>query len=204
MDNEFWINKWRTGEIGFHEDRPHPLLLSCWSLVARGAKRVLVPLCGKSLDMRALIESGFHMTGVEVAREACEAFFEEAGWSADSALTSYGERFSHEGVDLINGDWFEISPGVVQDIDAVYDRAALIAVPPERRGEYVEQLQRLAPGAPILLITLKPVDGLDGPPFGMTEEEVRALFPDYRITLLAERGSEAKGIAVTEQAYSIF
>ena len=69
---------------------------------------------------------------------------------------------------------------------AVYDRAALIALPPEQRADYVAHLDRLLPGARrTLLVTLQyPQEQMQGPPFSVAEREVRALFTDARVERL--------------------
>ena len=53
--NDPWLARWAKGRIGFHLPAPHPALERWWPRldVAPQAK-VLVPLCGKSLDMRWL------------------------------------------------------------------------------------------------------------------------------------------------------
>ena len=65
MDADFWQQRWREGRTGFHQDRPTPLLAQYWDAigVAAGA-RVLVPLCGKSLDLAWLAARGHRVLGV--------------------------------------------------------------------------------------------------------------------------------------------
>src|SRR5690348_18017582 len=80
MRAEFWLERWREGRTGFHRDTPMPLLLRHWPALAlpRGS-RVLVPLCGKTLDMPWLAEQGHRVLGVELSPLAVEQFFAGQG-----------------------------------------------------------------------------------------------------------------------------
>jgi thiopurine S-methyltransferase len=63
-------------------------------------------------------------------------------------------------------------------VAGVYDRAALVARPPERRPDYVEQMRTLVPaGVTVMLLTLEyDPSRMDGPPFSVPEDEVRKLY----------------------------
>ena len=78
MDPAFWHSRWQEGRIGFHQDRPTPLLVEHWtSLGLAQGSRVFVPLCGKSLDMAWLASQGHRVLGVELSAMAVRAFYEE-------------------------------------------------------------------------------------------------------------------------------
>ena len=78
MNPEFWIDRWQSGRIGFHQDAVHPELRDRWSeLGLSPGATVLAPLCGKSLDMRWLAERGHRVVGIELSELAVRAFFEE-------------------------------------------------------------------------------------------------------------------------------
>jgi thiopurine S-methyltransferase len=76
MKPQFWIEKWQAGQIGFHQSEVHSFLVEFFPKMALGGK-VLVPLCGKSLDMVWLAQQGCQVVGVELSSLACEAFFAE-------------------------------------------------------------------------------------------------------------------------------
>lgn len=63
----------------------------------------------------------------------------------------------------------------------MYDRASLIALPPEMRQRYARHLVSiLPPGTQILLVTVDyPQAEMSGPPFAVTVEEVEALYRPY-------------------------
>ena len=45
MERDFWLQRWKEGQIGFHRDQVMPLLESHWpSLRLPAGSRVLVPL----------------------------------------------------------------------------------------------------------------------------------------------------------------
>ena len=78
MDADFWHARWQENRIGFHLPETHHLLVRYWPVLQTvPGERILVPLCGKSLDMLWLLEQGCRVTGIEISRIAVEAFFAE-------------------------------------------------------------------------------------------------------------------------------
>ena len=78
MDTDFWLERWQNNQTGFHQDEINSYLTRYWSgLGLTQGSRVLVPLCGKSLDMLWLAEQGHSVVGIELSRLAIEAFFHE-------------------------------------------------------------------------------------------------------------------------------
>lgn len=138
--------------------------------------RVLVPLCGKSLDMLWLREQGHTVVGVELSELACEAFFTEQGAEYQLTESPVGKHFSCDGIELICADLFTVGERDWGKIDLVYDRAALVALPQSMRQAYAEHLiQALPIGVRILLVTLEFDDEI-GPPFAVPEAEVHQLY----------------------------
>ena len=177
MKHDFWHQRWSEGRIGFHQADFNPYLKKYWQLLSlAGDDRVFVPLCGKSKDMLWLREQGHEVLGVELNSSACGAFFAE-----NEAEPEFSQRpgfvvRSVDGVQLLCGDFFSLNAEDLRDVSAVYDRAALIALPPEMRVQYVEYLAQILPrGVQILLITLE-FEGEGGPPFSVQGTEVERLF----------------------------
>lgn len=177
MDPQFWHARWAQGEIGFHRDRVHHLLARHGAPLA--GRRVLVPLCGKSLDMTYLAGLGCTVVGIELSATAIGAFFETHGLEPAVTTQGPGRIWQAGPYTLLEGDYFGFSAA---DLGApctgLYDRAALIALPPECRPAYAAHTARLlAPGAWGLLITLDyPQAAMAGPPFSVPEAEVRTLY----------------------------
>ncbi len=191
MDADFWLQKWQEGQIGFHRHDVMPLLQKHWpSLQLPPHSRVLVPLCGKSLDMHWLAAQGHRVLGVELSPLAVTQFFEEAGLDPERTTSPYGEHFSAGPIEIILGDAFGLNPGLLADITGVYDRAALIALPPDLRLRYRDTVYAALPaGCQGLLITLEyPQEEKAGPPFSVAQAEVESLFAaPWRHTLLERR-----------------
>lgn len=193
MEANFWHERWALGEIGFHRSSVHWALDEHWPVVQTTApdSTVLVPLCGKSLDIHYLLAQGHSVHGVELSATAVQAFFDEASWAPtvipDGALTHY----QHGKITISQGDWFEFKPET--PFDLVYDRAALIALPAELRGPYLDHLSSLlSPTAQGLLITMEYTQfQRSGPPFSVLSEELNR-HPSLAFKALARRDVAAQ------------
>jgi thiopurine S-methyltransferase len=175
MDHDFWLARWQSNQIGFHEGAPNVLLVS--HLAALGlpaAARIFVPLCGKSQDMHWLRAQGFTVVGVELSRLAVAQFFAELGLTPVVSQAGQLERFEAGGVTLFAGDIFDLDQATLSAIDAIYDRAALVALPAPLRQRYAAHLIELTAAAPQLLVTFEYDQTCrPGPPFSVLETEVR-------------------------------
>lgn len=179
MHEEFWQARWARNEIGFHLKEVNPHLQACWAQLAVPAgSEVLVPLCGKSLDMPWLAAHGHPVLGVELAGKAVQAFFSEQGLVAEECDDGALRRHQAAGIALLQGDFFAVTAAQARACRGCYDRAALIALPAEMRRRYVAHLGALlAPGAWCLLVTLDyPQEQRQGPPFAVSDAEVRELY----------------------------
>lgn len=191
MQREFWIDRWQTRQIGWHQSAVHPFLERQWPrLGVPSAGRVYVPLCGKSLDMVWLANRGLRIVGTEVAAAGISEFFTEQGL-ADIRLKQYGPFIRHASgpFEILEGDAFALTPELLGPIDAVYDRAALFALPPDLRARHAALLSRLLPAdAPLLLITFEYPQALKaGPPFAVMHDEVERLFAPCFTLMEVER-----------------
>jgi thiopurine S-methyltransferase len=188
MQQEFWLDRWQAGQIGFHQDRINHYLTRHFARTgAQQGGTVLVPLCGKSLDMVWLHQQGFGVVGVELSPLAVEAFFSEN--KLQPKITSSGkfQRYHADDITLLVGDFFDLSAADIGGIAVVYDRASLIALPSEMRPSYADHLTKLLPrGTNVLLVTMEyPQAEMQGPPFSVHEPEVHDLYDnDFEVTCL--------------------
>jgi thiopurine S-methyltransferase len=193
MEHGFWHNCWEKNSIGFHQEQSHSLLTENFPTLIAQFKarnhrqpRVLVPLCGKSLDMLFLAQQA-DVVGAELSEIACQDFFKENQLTPKVSEQDEFIRYQCENLSLFQGDFLKLSPEQVSGCDFIYDRAALIALPDEIREQYIAQLKRyINSGAELFLITLEyPQAQMDGPPFSVDKHLIRDYFNGYQIKELA-------------------
>jgi thiopurine S-methyltransferase len=207
MKQEFWQEKWQANEIGFHQDVVHPLLVKYLATLSlEKGSRVFVPLCGKSRDIICVREQGYEVIGLELSELAVESFFSENDILANSSESSDFNHFKARSIEILCGDFFSLTQKLLGNISAVFDRAALIALPEEMRIAYVKKMQTLLmPGTQILLISLEYEKGLvNSPPHTVLETEVTELYSDWCDVYLLERAvAEVKGKPCHELVYRL-
>jgi len=211
MQPGFWHERWQDNRIGFHGDAPLPLLKKHWPALGLPAgSRVFVPLCGKSLDMAWLAEAGHRVLGIELSPLAVEQFFDERRLRPHIVEGPAGVHYTAGAYELVVGDAFAIPQALLADCAGVYDRAALVALPPDMRATYADTAwRRLPAGCRGLLVTLEyPQSERAGPPFSVDETEVRARFAgawsveqvERRDILASEPAFRADGVSALHTA----
>ncbi len=188
MDEGYWHSRWQNNEIAFHEDAANALLVGhVETAFGRPGTRVFLPLCGKTRDIGWLLARGYQVAGAELSRQAVDQLFEELG--VEPEVTDQGRltRCSADGLDIFVGDFFALTAAMLGPVDAVYDRAALVALPAAMRPRYAAHLTQTTDAAPQLLITYEYDQSLmDGPPFSVGGEEIKELYADrFEVTRLA-------------------
>ncbi|MCW9031213.1 MAG: thiopurine S-methyltransferase [Gammaproteobacteria bacterium] len=187
MEADFWHDRWENNLTGFHLDEVNQYLKASWSVLdLKPGARVFVPLCGKSLDLIWLAEQGYEVIGIELSPLAVQAFFTENNLTAEQTAVNGLEYWKSGKISLYCGDFFALTAQILGKVDAVYDRASLIALPPAMREEYAAKLTEITQSAPKLLVTLEYEQAkMDGPPFSVSENEVKALYEaNYQVKLL--------------------
>nr|WP_298170727.1 thiopurine S-methyltransferase [uncultured Pseudomonas sp.] len=179
MHADFWQARWARGEIGFHLPEVNPCLQRHWpALALPGQARVLLPLCGKSLDIAWLASQGHRVVGVELAQKAVEEFFHEHALQPQISREGAFLVYRAGAMEIYCGDFFALTAQQLGDCQAFYDRAALIALPDEMRARYAAHLSAILPAADQgLLVTLDYEQAqMQGPPFAVSDGEVQQLF----------------------------
>lgn len=188
MEHDFWHERWRRREIGFNQPAPHALLQKHGQALTG---KVLVPLCGKSVDMLWLRGEGHEVAGLELSPIACEEFFTENGLP----FTRDGQIFRGDGITLYCGDFFAAPEEAWRGVGSVYDRAALVALPRQMRQRYAKAFDE-----PVLLISFAfPQPG--GPPFSVPEDEIRKLYGSHALRALESHEIDLRSGRATETAY---
>ncbi|MCO6431407.1 MAG: thiopurine S-methyltransferase [Deltaproteobacteria bacterium] len=190
MEKDFWQKRWEENEIGFHESEFNPQLLRNFEkLSLEKGSRVFVPLCGKTLDITWLLQSGYRVAGAEWSRLAVEQLFEGLKLEPKIKKTSDFEIFSAQDLDIYVGDIFALTQEALGPAHAVYDRAALVALPEEARKRYAAHLTKISAGARQLLLSFDyDQSGLEGPPFSVSGKEIKELYSGaYQVSLLESK-----------------
>jgi thiopurine S-methyltransferase len=212
MNKEYWQQKWQAKDIGFNQLQPHKLMQHYFpSLKLTPGCRVFVPLCGQSIDMLWLAGQGYQVIGVEFSQIACDSFFTDNKIAAKITKLDDFIVYKSREITLFCGDFFKLNCAMLEEIDAVYDRAALIALPVETRKLYSKGLiELMTPSTKMFLITMAYDEKqMQGPPFSVDEKEVIALYSDnFEVKQLANKPFEVpdhlknKGLSqANEQVY---
>jgi len=180
MEASFWQQRWQENKIGFHLDKVNPLLIQYVNkLQLAPGQQVFVPLSGKSHDLIWLAEQGYRVLANELSPVAVAAFFAENNL-VPSQMQKGELTFYQSGlITFVCGDFFKLNPVQMVNVAAVYDRAALVALPDGIRADYCRHLNVLCPAQPRLLVSLEYEQAeMAGPPFAVLEKEIRTVYAD--------------------------
>ena len=121
-------------------------------------------------------------------------------------------RYSAERYTLLAASIFALTARDLGRVDAVFDRAALVALDPADRIAYADQMRSVVPsGAKTLLLTFDYEQSqMDGPPFAVSPDEVGRLFREgFAVEHLETRDAmeprfRQRGLStLTESAFSL-
>jgi thiopurine S-methyltransferase len=188
MEDNFWHQKWEQNDIPFHESQANPSLVAhIHELRLPENSRVFVPLCGKTLDIHWLLSKGHRVAGAELSTIAIEQLFAELHLEPTVSPIGPMVRYSAPNLDIFAGDLFNLSAEMLGGVDAIYDRAALVALPEQVRVRYAAHLMGITNTAPQLLICyVYDQNVMEGPPFSISDEEVQKHYGDaYSLKCLA-------------------
>ncbi|WP_250656963.1 thiopurine S-methyltransferase [Alkalimarinus coralli] len=187
MEASFWHQRWELGEIAFHEGQANALLVQYFAkLNLEKGSKVFVPLCGKTRDIAWLLTQGYQVVGAELSELAIKELFSDL--EIEPEISEVGDliHYHGEGIDIYVGDIFSVTAAQLGQVDAIYDRAALVALPEHMRQQYTSHLITITGTAPQLMICYE-YDQLvmPGPPFSICDEEVKQHYDgSYRLLLL--------------------
>jgi len=207
MEADFWHSRWQEGRIGFHQSDVNTLLKNWWATLQLPTQAaVFVPLCGKSLDMLWLAAQGYQVLGVELSELAAKEFFAEQNVQPKVEQGDNFVSYSANNVTILCGDFFDLTPADLEGVVAVFDRAALIALPKDLRRAYAGSLRRILPaGCQLLLVGMEYDESvLSGPPFNVPWSEMSALFDEHgELKILTEQTADARGTPCMERLYHL-
>lgn len=187
MNLNFWQQRWQENDIGFHEAHYNPQLLKYFqTLKLATSSRVFVPLCGKTRDIEWLLNSGFQVVAVELYDDAVKQLFDSLGLSPKITKTENFNHYQADNISVFSGDFFTLNKRQLGKVDAIYDRAAMVALPDDMRARYCQHLIKLTDTAPQLLLCYQYAqEEMPGPPFSIDHQQVLFQYQtNYNITLL--------------------
>jgi thiopurine S-methyltransferase len=181
MDAQFWHDRWQQREIGFHREHINPHLIKYFpTLELQREQVVLLPLCGKTRDITYFLQQGLQVVGAELSEIAVKELFLENEMQAEVTEVDEMLCYQAEGLRVFVGDFFKLRKHHIGAVDAIYDRAALVALPLELRRAYTKHLIDLSDSAPQLLITYEYDQSIiDGPPFSVSRQEVELHYASF-------------------------
>lgn len=201
-DNELWQQCWRDRASDFHALAVNPLLQQFWSgLQLKHASRVFVPLCGKSLDLLWLVQQGHSVIGVELSPLAVRAFFRENHLQPARRKLGAFTLWEHGQLAILCGDFFRLSAVDLGEIDAVYDRAALTALPEDLRILYLKHLEAILPAScKMLLLTTDEAETGEGETEALAvADEITSLYA-ARFEIVLEHVAPAVDISAISES----
>ena len=187
MDANFWHQKWQRNETAFHENKANSFLVKYFKeLALPKGSRIFLPLCGKTLDIAWLLSQGYRVVGAELSELAISQLFEQLAIEPEVSEVGSLKHYRANNLDVLVGDIFEVTDSLLGEVDAIYDRAALVALPEAMRYQYTAHLLALTHRAPQLLICFEYDQSvIDGPPFSVSNEEVRKHYgEDYELSFM--------------------
>ncbi|MGL1919391.1 MAG: thiopurine S-methyltransferase [Hyphomicrobiales bacterium] len=203
MQHDFWHQKWQDNKIGFHEAQANKLLTQNISklALAKGAK-IFIPLCGKTLDIDWLLTKDYSVVGAELSELAINQLFEQLNITPKTEQLDGLVRYYAPNISIYVGDIFNLTSEIIGKIDAIYDRAALVALPAKTRVDYANHMMKITRTAPQLLVCYEYDQNLmSGPPFSINAAEVQTHYANaYNITL-SETDKATGKVKATENVW---
>ncbi|MBC98020.1 MAG: thiopurine S-methyltransferase [Halobacteriovoraceae bacterium] len=196
MENEFWVKRWTDRNISFHEEGGNELLKkNLLYLSLQTNDRLLLPLCGMSLDIDYLLNSGFRVIGVELFEKAVIELFSRLNIEPKIRQLKNCKSYYSESLEILVGDLFQIDKDEIGHVDAVYDRASLVALPHTMREKYYQHIMHISKLSPQLLITyLFEDNNYQSPPFSIEDHEIESSYSQYSSIELKEVIRLSKGL----------
>ena len=182
MEISYWKARWQKDKTGWHMDTVYPYLPTYWPrLQLKEGATILVPLCGKSLDLAWLKIRNYTVIGVEVSEKAALDFFLKNDMTFEKFTKNSFTVYQSDNLAIWAGDFFKLKREHLTKVDGIYDKAALIALPKARRKRYAEKLKSFCqPTTQILMNTFEyEQEEMNGPPFAVFFNELKELFGQH-------------------------
>ncbi|MBI88780.1 MAG: SAM-dependent methyltransferase [Candidatus Marinimicrobia bacterium] len=162
--SEFWENIYLEGDAGWDLGGPTPAFVELSNNLKKG--KVCIIGCGRGYDSIVFAKKGFKVTAVDFA---------------PTAISSLNKMVAKENVNVrvIKDDIFNLLPQFQNYYDYVIEQTCFCAIHRSRRKEYEILVKGLLKRDGLLVGLWFPMDkSIDegGPPYGVTEKEVKSIF----------------------------
>lgn len=160
-----WEARYRAGDAPWNRGAAPPVAEFLRSHHVSG--EVLVPGCGTGHDVRLLAAHGARVTGLDISETAL-------------AIARSHPSVADERYEL--GDLFALPEEWIGRFDWVVEHTCFCAIPPARRAYYVAAVSRvLKPGGSLLAVFFLDPGVDEGPPHGVTKDDIAALFNPFLV-----------------------
>ncbi|XP_041356889.1 probable thiopurine S-methyltransferase [Gigantopelta aegis] len=187
MSVDDWKKRWDKEQTEFHLPKVHPMLEKHLGALVQGRSklRFFIPLCGKSVDMRWLLEQGHGVVGCEGVDKGCQEFLQEnkMKYTASPMKSCEGTVYRSQcsPLTLYRCDVFDLRREDVGQFDCIWDRGSFVAIPVSKRKRYADIIVSLMkPDCRYLLdCFLLNNEQFAGPPFSCTENDINTFYGSY-------------------------
>lgn len=175
----------------------YPGLEKHWTdLQPENISTVLVPLCGKSVDLLWLSKHADAVTGVEVSEKAILEFMEEHNRDWTKEKSGKFVIYKTGNIKFWCGDFMALPARKLPRFDLIYDKAALVALPPQMRKPYAGKILELSNETTTYLLHhfIYNQNEMNGPPFSVSKKEISEYFGafyDIRVLNSIENAPES-------------
>lgn len=185
MSVDDWNKRWDKDQTQFHMPKVHPVLQKHIQRLTDGKPhlRIFVPLSGKSLDLKWLLDQGHEVVGCDCSERGCQEVFDRDGIPFSSEYRHTVKSNLYKATDgrkltMYAGDFYDLHRKELGEFDCVWDRGSFVAVPVTRRKEYSDILVSTMTNETKYMLDCFLVDNeiFGGPPFDCCENDVRKYF----------------------------
>jgi len=160
LGENFWNEQYKANTTAWDLGQVSPLLKAYIDQLSDKDLRILIPGCGNSYEAEYLMEKGFkNVTVIDIAPELVERLKSKFRLNPN--------------IRIILGDFFTLKG----EYDLILEQTFFCALDPEMRKDYVEAMKSLLrTGGKIAGVLFNIHFEREGPPFGGSAAEYRALF----------------------------
>ena len=163
---QFWDTRYQNNETGWDMNQVSPPLKNYIDTLTDTNLHILIPGCGNAYEAGYLLSKGFtNVTLIDIA---------------PTLVNALKERFAGQPINIIHGNFFEHNG----QYDLMLEQTFFCAINPALRSNYVEKTwQLLKPHGRLAGLLFDTTFPQEGPPFGGSAKDYRALFAE-KFTLL--------------------